>query len=452
MSYFYSKQLEALVKQCIRVFSNFSYKTGESETSPGQLLPIPCKYGDASRMVAQILKNNSENTAISAPIIAVYIAEMEQANDMRNSPASENTLYATERAIDPTTGRYTNEPGSRYEINRLMPVPFRITIKVDFLFSNVSQQWQFLEQVCLLFNPSIDIQFNENPFDWSALTRMELKNIDYNTRSVPMGNDDSLNVTSFTFEIPFWLNPPAKIKKVYTIETIVADMGRLSENSVDTWGEEDFTRTITSAFKNKIHIANNTATLLGQFGDVLKPNSNDVYSWKELISSIGKYKDNTTILKLRPVADIAYANKDISAYFSFHPSEENKLNITYIQETLPLPTIDDIHNVIDPRLIFPGNNLSQNPATGTRLLILKEIIPNTVAWGAFAAPENAIIEWNGTNWEIAFDPTLDDNSIGNIVKNTLTNEYYVLTSNGWVTAISGYYNPGFWSIEFWQEK
>src|SRR5882672_3236133 len=141
-NYFYANQIEKMVQQCIRVFSNFYYKTGVNYTGDEQLLPIPCKWGDASRMVASIIKNNSENTAIAAPMFAVYIKSFQIDAANRKFPVGESVLQVSERAIDPVTGRYTGELGTQYEVNRLMSVPYTVKIQVDYFFTNASQQWQ----------------------------------------------------------------------------------------------------------------------------------------------------------------------------------------------------------------------------------------------------------------------------------------------------------------------
>ena len=447
MAYFYARQLEALMKQCIRVFSNFQYKTGNNAQGPGELLSVPCKYGDASRMVAQIIKNNSENTAISCPAFAVYIKDIEHDPSRRKGPVLENQLNVTERAIDPETGRYTDEPGNRYEVDLLMPVPSIVRIQVDLLTSNTEQLWQLFEQVTLLFNPAIDIQTNDNALDWSSLTYMELESMTYNSRTIPNGNDDSINVTSWTFKVPFWMNPPAKVKKVIDIRNIISTIGPDSNSDVLTWNAIDFSQTITSAADYKINISGNSAILLGKFGNTTDENAN-VYPWKTVIDSLGKYDPNSTLLRVRPGANIAYASADVLAHFTYD-EEVNKLDLTFVESTLPSPTLPGVTGIIDPRLNYPGNGIASDPAVGTRYLILTGIPANTAAWGTFSAPINTIIQWDGSKWFVAFAPA-DDNS-GAIIQNLSNGKLYVLIQDGWVSAVEGTYSQGYWDIVFFQD-
>lgn len=447
-TYAYSKQFEMLLKQVIRVFAGFQYLTGTNADGMGQLVPVPCKYGDGSRMVAQILNNNSENTAISVPMFSVWIKDVQLSNDRRNCPVYENMLGATERSINYNDGRYTSDPGCSYEINRLMPIPLDIQIQVDLITSNTSQHWQLLEQVLLLFNPSISIQTNQNNFDWTNPINMELTNINYNSKTIPVGSGETWNVAGFTFKIPFYLSPPVKVKRLVPIRTIITDIGRDSGDDIQTWTSGDFTQFVVSAEDHKININGNYATLLGKNGSVVDENG-DVYDWKDVIDSIGFYDPSTTLIRLRPGINISYLESDVLAYVQYDVIEKNKIILNYIQDTLPTPTLTNINAIIDPKVSFPNNNLPV-PTIGDRYLIIKAIIPNTVSWGNFQAERNSIIQWSGTQWTVSFDPSTSLD--GAIVKNNTNGKLYCFISDEWVTAVEGIYTQGFWGLQFFSDK
>ena len=377
-SYFYSGQLNSLLQQVIRIFSGFYYKTSPTDDNPfGELVPVPCKYGDGSRMVAQLINNNSTNTARTIPLFSVLIRDVQLDSTRRRGGSLENQLQVNERAINPITGRYTEKMGNSYEVARLMPVAVLIKIQVDVITSNTSQLWQLLEQITLLFNPMIDIQVNENPLDWSALTTMELKDINYNSKSIPVGADEQYNVTTWQFEIPFHINPPAKVKMLRSVKTIITDIGPDDPNSpVDTWDADEYDEVITDVADHKISVVGNSATLLGKYGNNVDDNG-DVYSWQTLIDSLGKYNPNITMLRLRPAANMVTTDTDIYAHFTIDSVEVNKINLSFIATTLPTPTIQAVNNIIDPMAVFPNNGIV-NPDVGTRYLILKNIIGITL--------------------------------------------------------------------------
>jgi len=448
-NYFYSAQIEKLVQQVLRVFSNYYYETGVNYTGDTQLLPIPCKWGDASRMVSSIIQNNSQNTAISAPIFAVWIKSFEMSPENRKFPVGESQLQVSERAIDPLTGRYTNELGSQYEVNRLMSIPYIVTFQVDFLFTNASQQWQILEQIGMVFNPSIDIQLNNNPFDWGNLTQMEMTDINYNSKSIPTGTDDQLSIMSFTFKIkPFWLNPPAKVKKLIQIRNVIIGTG--PDNSdcdgVIKWCKDDFTQSVASIGNNKVSLAGNELVLLGKDGATLDPSENP-YSWTDLMSQMGHYDPETTIIRLRPVVSISDRSHDIIATFALDPNNVNIATLTFDMNTLPATTIPAVQSFINPNSLFPGHGLSLT--AGIRYIITKDIIPGTVAWGSFSAPANSIIEYNGTNWVIV--SAFDDLPIGTVVKNLTNGKLYTSITTSWVLTYEGQFNPGYWGIQFFSD-
>lgn len=68
MQYFYDGQIRRYVGQLIRMLSGFKY-----ETEDGKQITVPVMYGDMTRQVASIIRENSENKIPSAPRIAVHL-------------------------------------------------------------------------------------------------------------------------------------------------------------------------------------------------------------------------------------------------------------------------------------------------------------------------------------------------------------------------------------------
>jgi hypothetical protein len=331
-----------------------------------------------------------------------------------------------------------------------MPVPYIVKFQVDFLFTNASQQWQIFEQVGLLFNPSISIQMNDNPLDWGSLTQMEMTDIVFNSKSIPIGTENPLNVMSFTFAIkPFWLSPPAKVKKLVEIRNIILDVGSDTPdcNGIITWTKDDFIQSVTTVGQNKVSLAGNELVLLGKNGNTLDENENP-YSWKTLLGKTGNYDPATTIIRLRPVMNISDTSHDIIATFALDPNNVNVATLDFDPNTLPSTTIAAVNAFINPKAIFPGNNLP-TPVSGTRYVITQDIIPNTVSWGSFSAMANSIIEFNGTVWTVA--SSVENIAIGTIVENLSNKKLYVLTSDGWVLCYEGQYAAGYWRIQFFAE-
>jgi len=107
-----------------------------------------------------------------------------------------------------------------------------------------------------------------------------------------------------------------------------------------------------------------------------------------------------------------------------------------------LPNVDAF---IDPNLEFPNNGL--DITVGKRYVIMNDIIPNTVAWGANSAKAGSIIQMtSGSNFIVVFDSE-DADDFGQIVKNNDDGNLYIrLTDTMWVDIYRGTYRPGYWKI------
>lgn len=452
MDYFYDAQIKATLQQVMRVFCNFKYKLINSKTGKPELRQIPCRYGRSDKIVSYIQKGGSENTAISAPIFAVYIDSIKYDVSRLQNPNHENNLLVTERAFDTTAGKYIDNPGDMYHVQRFMPVPYTLTFKVDVLTTNDEQKFQIIEQVGLLFNPEIDFQINENPMDWTSLRRLRLTDLDYTSRSVPFGTDESLDIISYTFECQIELNPPAKVKRQIVIKNIIQNINHeeVSNDEIQTWQPEHFVRLISTPGDYHILLENGEVTLLGKGGTITDQNNN-IYSWNKYFKLYdGELFEGKSLIRFRPGGEYFNSSADIFGKLFKHPTEENKLIVEIDETTLPSPSIPNINGVINPFIQNPYNN-NILEIIGQRYLLLEDIPENNIAWGVITyngnpvvAEKNDIIEFDGTNWFISFRHA--EENYGDIVKDLSDGRIYVNIYDGWINAYEGEYNPGFWML------
>ena len=150
--YFYDGQLRRFLVQFIRAVSNFEVEFGKDATGNRTLQRVPVYYGDASRQSQIILKGNSENTLNATPAMAAYINALTYEQTRMQEPNFVSKMNLRERQYDPDTGLYGSSQGDAYTIERLMPVPYKLTIKLDIWTSNTEQKMQLLEQILTLFN------------------------------------------------------------------------------------------------------------------------------------------------------------------------------------------------------------------------------------------------------------------------------------------------------------
>jgi hypothetical protein len=205
----------------MRVFIGFKYQAGD-----GDQRQIPVMYGDLTRQVASIIKDNSENKMPTVPRIACYITGLEMDTNRLSDPTFISKIHIRERRFTDASGtrEYTGAQGGSYTVERLMPTPFKLTMKADLWTSNTDQKLQLLEQILVLFNPSLELQTTDNYIDWTSLSAMYLTGTNFSSRTIPQGAESDIDICSMDFEMPVFISPPAKVKKLGIVQSIVANV------------------------------------------------------------------------------------------------------------------------------------------------------------------------------------------------------------------------------------
>ena len=164
MLHYYDGQIRKFLTQFVRVLSNFSIDLGKDANGNNIYRQVPVNYGDLTRQVANIIKNNSENTLISAPKISAYITGLEYDRERMQNPYHIEKQHLRERDVD-GSGNYTNTLGGGYTIEKVMPSPFRLSVAADIFTTNTDMKLQIMEQILYLFNPDFEIQKSDNYID-----------------------------------------------------------------------------------------------------------------------------------------------------------------------------------------------------------------------------------------------------------------------------------------------
>jgi len=442
LDYWYDQQIKRYLSQVIRVFSHF--KVSENTASGTNYNRVPCRYGDASRMVSSILRNNSENVLNSAPFLSVTIQSLQVARDRAQEPYLVDTKQVAEREWDSNARAYTSEQGNLYTVQRYMPVPYNMTIQVDVWTTNTDTKLQILEQLFVLFNPSIQLQQNDNPLDWSNVFELELTDIVWTNRSIPAGVDEQIDIATLTFAVPIWISPPAKVKRQSIIQRIVADI-----HAVDDIQDLGF----SSDYHDFFSTVSEDAEVVVTPGDfylqidganaVLVDNAGSGKKWSDLIEMQGELS-STSKLKLNITND---SDNDLDAVIgsvTVNPLDDTKLIFNVDADTLPSNTLSAVTKIIDPRASYPGDGTLAAAASGQRYLITEELDKTGYPNWAVDADENDIIEYDGTSWNVVLDASAT--STVEYVTNSYTSKQYKWYNNSWISSYEGVYNPGFWRL------
>jgi hypothetical protein len=224
-TFFYDEQIRRFLLQFARIFSNFEVEYGRNEEGTNHtLIRVPVKYGDWSRQAQTVLQNNSASTMPSTPQMTFYITGLDYDRPRIQEPNFVSTIAVRQRTYDRDTDSYETTQGNAFTIDRLMPVPYKLTINLDIWTSNTNQKMQLLEQILVLFNPALEIQGTDNYIDWTSLSTCDLQSVKWSSRTIPTGTEDAIDIATLTFTLPVWISSPAKVKKLGVVERIVANI------------------------------------------------------------------------------------------------------------------------------------------------------------------------------------------------------------------------------------
>lgn len=452
-TYFYDQQIRRWLLQFMRLFGGFTVKMGKDANGADYYHQVPVRYGDTSRMASHIVKQNSENKVNTVPFISCYIAELLPNAERRLQPTFQDRVQVYEKLYDSESGGYQDTVGETYTLERYSPIPYDLTINVDIWTSNTEQKLQLLEQILLLFNPSVNLQSSNNPFDWTSLGVVELINITWSARAIPQGNDDIIDVASLIYQLPIYLSPPAKVKRQVLIHSILANSYADIDTDIDidsiniSVNRSQVRQWITFEDRH-IRINEDNIELLNSDGTNIdrKKGNNQLLSWEDHFALHGGIKNGITEIRLKLGSDPINENVDeVVLNVNLVDGNPNLLSYSLNIDTLPNDTIPLINGVIDPQRSRPGVGSLPAAAMGQRYLITKNTIPFAGGpWGELAAGANDIIEYNGTNWVVSFDASAVNSSGYTTNANTMKKLYY--TGSEWVVAIEGMFEQGFWRI------
>ena len=458
--------------------SNFSYKDSESN-----LVTVPVMYGDITRQVGSILRDNSENKVPSVPRMGVYIQGLETDSSRISDSSFISKQHIREQKYNTVTESYEGIQGKNYTVERLHPTPYILNCNVDLWTSNTDQKLQLMEQILVLFNPTLEIQTTDNYIDWTSLTTVSITSINFSSRTIPVGTDSEIDVASISFAVPIYISPPVKVKKLGVITNIIASIhnesagtieadlstpqlsawddsivvGRVDRDGNEIYETSNATNVATVTYENQgIYVEGNNIKLIykGKVGTV---------DWRTLFEAMpGSYEPGISQIHLRRLdyQDVEYA---IVGTFSTNPIDETQIVVNWDADSLPDNTVltgpvgdrSNVDYIIDPATT--GTTALNLGSTTPRVLILNPIGDSTNTDGPdawkntngtdFVAQANDIIEWDGSKWHVVFDASANDSSTDVVyITNLTTSKQYRWNNTEWLLSVDGEYPRGTWRL------
>jgi hypothetical protein len=462
MQYFYDGQLRRYLTQFIRLMSDWSWADNQGNTHV-----VPARYGNISKQVAGVLRQNSENFLQSAPFISCYVDSLDINRSRMQDPTYVSKISLRERdygytdqdVTSPTYGQYieayTSTQGPNYLIERIMPTPFDLTLKADIWTSNHEQKIQLLEQILVLFNPSLELQTTTNYIDWTSLSVLELKGINYTSQTIPQGDQAEIEIASLTFIAPIWLSPPSKVKANGIITQIISRVFDESGNyTTDLLAGVQMSKTVVTVDDYALLLQlnpNNTAQYIGYLipqgasTDNLttrKILTTNPISWSQIFE---KYPS-----QYRASLSTIVVNKDngtqLIGTIGVNPLDSTQLFITFNSNSLHSNSTIDGVTYVDA-IIDPTHSLPNLLNSVTRYIITEDVDSNyfkNANGTIFTANANDIIKFDGSNWSVIFNSQQTPGPV--YITNLYTMMQYKWTGSEWIKSVEGVYPVGEWQI------
>jgi hypothetical protein len=446
------------------VVSNFQVEYGrEEDGNAAALLRVPVRYGDASRQAQTILQENSRNSMPATPMMTFYIAALNYDRPRMQEPYHVSKVSVRQRTYDPATETYETTQGNAFTIERLMPVPYQLTINLDIWTSNTNQKLQLLEQMLTLFNPSLEIQSTDNFIDWTSLTVLELESVTWSSRTIPIGTENPIDIATVRFNIPIWLSPPAKVKKLGVVERIIANLYDAQGDLNEAVSDNDLllgTRMIFTPFNYGVVVIGDRIQCV-ESQDLSQEPSNDSLSppvalltsplhWPAVIGMYGVLRPGISQIRLEQPD-----GTEVIGTIVVDPTDDNFVIFTPDIDTIPPNTLPPLDAVVDPLATGPGTGLPP-AANGQRYLLTDatgdfDNVSNPVAWRGsngrpLVAKTNDIIEYSDAYgyWRVMFHA--DQETATQYVTNITTGIQYRWTGDSWVKSYQGIYAGGQWRL------
>ena len=228
--YYYNQQLKKALIVFANIFTNLKVRTGLNACGEIEEIIVPIHYGAGDRVAAAIATGNTQNRLHSLPIMSCYMTGIDLAPERKHGHGIvDRKSYLEQGGVFPNDVKF---------IRRIVPTPYNLSFDLSIYTSNTDQAYQILEQLMIIFDYELQVQFNDSPFDWAKITRVIMQSIS-NEENFPLGTDKRMIIWTIPFIFETWITPPAEVRHdlITGINTCFANMGSYQMQEIDENGD-----------------------------------------------------------------------------------------------------------------------------------------------------------------------------------------------------------------------
>ncbi len=206
------------------IFSGLKVAIGKNDkNSATNLIEVPIAWGSRDRVVSYIFQEQTQNKMLRLPAMSAMMTSVRLARDRL---AGQNQIR---KEVKVRRGGVI--PDDLNQHSMLKPVPYEVTMELSINTTNTDNQLQMLEQIFLLFNPSLQIQVSDAFGDQTAVMEVEMQDITLD-ENFPVGNDNRIISSMLNFTYVMYLGGPVDLRDEI-IKEIQVRFGAIDEFGIN---------------------------------------------------------------------------------------------------------------------------------------------------------------------------------------------------------------------------
>jgi hypothetical protein len=212
------------------IFTALKVSVGKNNLeSSSNLIEVPIVYGSRDRVVSHIFSEQTQNKMLRLPLMSAQVIGIDLAKDRLAGQNTERKQIKLKRG--------GSIPDDLQQHTMLKPVPYEIQMEVAINTSNTDHHFQILEQILLLFNPSVQVQVSDAYGNQQSFIEVFLQNINLE-ENYPTGTDTRIVSSTIVFSYVMSLSSPVNlrneiIKEIQIRIGIANETGTINVNGVD---------------------------------------------------------------------------------------------------------------------------------------------------------------------------------------------------------------------------